>query len=369
MKKFSETELAILFFVATAIMAVVPKNVISNKVGAGMDALLPTPNYTMIGNNLMRYDSLRFAKPGVEFELMDLSFGNFFQMLLRFIIPTSIANRFLSQSYDADQTKGIYGTLQRGTWTQSVDILDARTMVNDFNRTGFDLITDDAFSTFDWDNIASSAVQKDLHDMMAPIISKYYPNATRFSITPPIRRNAFSLKAVNSPHVDYVPDDEEREAFYKENEIPAYQKTMQCLMGRCSNKSEELDVILGVWVPTMNTPVCDKPLAVLDSSSSDFHDSTPITMALPSMKLFGKTHKQMFSIMNYKPEQKWYYYSYQTPSEMLLFHHYNRDKTNVWGNAHSSFLVSGCGSEYEPRNSIEMRVGVFFEKKSKLLNA
>lgn len=155
--------------------------------------------------------------------------------------------------------------------------------------------------------------------------------------------------------MDYVPDDILREEFYSRNEIPENQKVVQCLMGHCTNEGEELGAILGAWVPTMNTPVCDKPLAVIDASSSSPDDVTTITASVPDMKLWGKSLQQQFAIVNWNPLQRWYYCSYQTPSQMLLFH--------VWGNPHSSFIVNGCGDEYETRGSTEMRNAVFFEKK------
>lgn len=364
MKKFSYSELAIIF-AAPTMLAMIPKHAITNKVSSKMDSLMPTSNYTMIDNDIIGYDSLRFSRPGAKFETLDLSFNTLSKLLWQLVIPSSIASRFQSQSYDLDQAKTIYDAYQRSTWTQSVDILDARDRALDFNRTGFDLITDEAFSTFDWDNIASAEVQEKLHNMMAPIIDHYYPNATSFFIGPPIKRHALSLKATNGPHMDYVPDDEMREAFYANNEIPTNQKIVQCLMGKghCKQEDEELGAILGAWLPTMNTPVCDKPLAIMDSSTSSPNDVTTITASVPSMKLWTKPLSQMFAIVNFNPLQRWYYYSYQTPNEMLLFHHYKRDKTHVWGNPHSSFMVSGCGDEYETRGSTEMRIAVFFEKE------
>ena len=98
--------------------------------------------------------------------------------------------------------------------------------------------------------------------------------------------------------------------------------------------------------------VFDKPLAIMDASTISPDD---VTTVKAKTNVLGKTQHLMFAFPKWSAVHKWYYYSYQTPSEMLLFHHYNRDKTNVWGNPHSSFTVSGCGDEHESRKSIEMR--------------
>jgi hypothetical protein len=115
--------------------------------------------------------------------------------------------------------------------------LDARELENDFNRTGFDLLTDDEFAAFEWEKMGQPDVQQKLHDIMAPRVHKYYPNATRIFIGPPIKRNALSLKATNGPHMDYVPNDEQRNAFYKVNRAPEYQEVVQCLLGNCDTCS------------------------------------------------------------------------------------------------------------------------------------
>jgi hypothetical protein len=77
------TEIAVLF-TAPAMMALVPKTSIANKVSKGMDTLMSTANYTITNNDVMRYDSLHFSKPGVEFEVLDLSMNNIFTMLFQY---------------------------------------------------------------------------------------------------------------------------------------------------------------------------------------------------------------------------------------------------------------------------------------------
>lgn len=360
MKKFSYTQAA-LAIAAPVMLALTPRELTLGRIcwldilGIGLDFITPIPNYTMIGDHVIGYDSLRFVKSGEESELfLDVSVRTLASQLFQSIFPSSSASRFPTKD-----SLSFFEFYQKRLWTRPIDILDARTADIDFDRTGFDLISDDAFSMFDWDNTASSQVQDKLHDMMAPHIYNYYPNATHFIINHVAKRKARAVKATNGPHMDINPSDDEREAFYADHEINAGQKALSCLMGRedeCIRDGEEIGAVLGLWVPTMNTPVCDKPLAVMDSSSSTSSDTvTTIKASIPGRDM-------IFSGINYDPKQRWYYYPHQTPNEMLLFHHFKRDKTHIWGNPHTGFLLTGCGDEYATRASTEMRVVVFFKK-------
>lgn len=368
MKKFSSSKIAILFFAAPVIVNLIPnKEAVTMKVSKGFDQVLwPEANYTMRNTDFLGYDTFRFAMPRVEFAELDLSFGSAFQMLRSILIPSSIIGKIFSNpSSKPDQAVNIFDAYFKSTWVKPVDILDARSRDIDFNRAGFNLITDDVFANFDWDDIGSTEVLEKLHQAIIPHLKKYYPNATRFLIGPPVKRSATSLKAINGPHLDFSPDDAVREKFHEEHEIHTEHVITRCIMGYCDNNEEELRLVLGAWVPTMSTPVCDKPLAIMDASTISPDD---VTTVKAKTNVLGKTQHLMFAFPKWSAVHKWYYYSYQTPSEMLLFHHYNRDKTNVWGNPHSSFTVSGCGDEHESRKSIETRIAAFFPKESKEVN-
>jgi hypothetical protein len=95
MKKFTPTEIVIL--VITPAMLALPKGFVSKKISRSVDSVMPMPNYTMVGNNVMSYDSLRFAKPGVEIQPLDFTIGSIFQTLWQIIVPSSVANKFQSQ--------------------------------------------------------------------------------------------------------------------------------------------------------------------------------------------------------------------------------------------------------------------------------
>jgi len=320
----------------------------------------PAANYHMEGTDFIQYDSFRFARPGVEFSDLEFSVSSTFQTLWNYIVPSHIMDKlFHRQTFKSQKAMSILDAYFKSTWTQPVDILDARKRDIKFADTGFELFKDDAFMNIDWDKVDTPEVMQQLEEIMTPMIKAQYPNASRLKFSPPILRTAVSLRAVNAPHIDYVPSDEMREAFHAKNPVHKNQKLMPCLLGQCDTEEDQLGMILGAWVPTMKTPVCDKPLAIMDASSSTADNVTPI---VSRAKLFRRTLSQMFAIINWSPSQRWYYYSYQKPNEVLLFHHYNKDKSHAWANPHSSMTVSGCGSEYESRSSTEVRVIVFFPK-------
>ena len=361
MKKFSTTQ-TILAVAAPVMLTLTPSINLKAIAAMGVTYITPTPNYTMTaGNDVLGYDSLRFAKYADEVTELELNLGKLAKTLLHSIIPSSMASGLSLQ--DSTSVIEFY---QKRTWKQPIDILDARTADNDFNRTGFDLINDDTFSKFDWDAVESSHIPDELYEMMAPHVYNYYPNATHFLIYQTFKRTAKALKASNAPHIDVCPDDDERDAFFAEHGYSPEQTTLKCLAGQkeeCQREGEEVGAVLGAWLPTTNTPVCDMPLAVMDSSSSTSDDA--ITIVKLTNEFQSKTLRhQLIPLVNYEPKQRWYYYSYQKPNEMLLFHQYSRDKTHVWGNPHTGFSLNGCSDDYESRASFDMRIAVFFKKES-----
>lgn len=63
------------------------------------------------------------------------------------LMPTSVANKFQTQSIGLGEFQNLYKEFINSTWTQPINLSDGRELGNYFNRTGFDLITNDAFSS------------------------------------------------------------------------------------------------------------------------------------------------------------------------------------------------------------------------------
>jgi len=78
------------------------------------------------------------------------------------------------------------------------------------------------------------------------------------------------------------------------------------------------------------------------------------------MNLLLTTFHNLGGSISYSPDQKWYYYSRQSTSEVLVFHQYSKGRW--FSNPHTSFLNKNCpkGTEEDERISAESRVALFF---------
>ena len=115
------------------------------------------------------------------------------------------------------------------------------------------------------------------------------------------------------------------------------------------------DILLGVWKPISLSPVCDYPLAMMDSSTLDFDHHIPVDL---SVDFLGRSLNFLAADIVHSPEQKWYYYPFQTKKEVLIFHQYSEGKQLA--NPHTSFLNKNCPKDTASRISVDMRVALFF---------
>ena len=68
--------------------------------------------------------------------------------------------------------------------------------------------------------------------------------------------------------------------------------------------------------------------------------------------------KNLAAGIAFEPDQKWYYYPFQTSSEVLIFHQYSKDKYLV--NPHTSFFNRNCPEDTQERISVEFRLALFY---------
>ena len=115
------------------------------------------------------------------------------------------------------------------------------------------------------------------------------------------------------------------------------------------------EILLGIWKPISLSPVCDYPLAVMDSSTLDFDHHIPVDL---SVNLPNRTLHFLAADIVHSPEQRWYYYPFQTQKEVLIFHQYSEGKQLA--NPHTSFLNKNCPKGSASRISVDMRVALFF---------
>merc|ERR1719433_554380 len=115
---------------------------------------------------------------------------------------------------------------------------------------------------------------KKFQEEMEPKIMELYPDTTRLQWTYNVVRGGDTYgaqpAAVNTPHLDYTQDDEARVEFHERFPRHELMKEQELLLGKrdvnYTDGDPEMQVMLGVWKPIyMETPVCDKPLTVMDA--------------------------------------------------------------------------------------------------------
>ena len=82
------------------------------------------------------------------------------------------------------------------------------------------------------------------------------------------------------------------------------------------------------------------------------------TFARSSLNIGVGTYYNLGAGVAYSPKQKWYWHPYQNPDEVLIFHHFSKNRWLL--NPHTSFLNRNCPKDTETRTSVEFRVALFF---------
>ena len=126
-------------------------------------------------------------------------------------------------------------------------------------------------------------------------------------------------------------------------------------MGHLDNEDSKFKVLLGVWKPIIPEKVYDYPLAVMDARTftSDFQ-----TEMFNTIDFVAFEFNNLAGGIAHSPDQKWYYYPFQTTKEVLIFHQFTDGK--FFANPHTSFLNKNCPKDVETRQSVEFRVALFF---------
>jgi len=245
-----------------------------------------------------------------------------------------------------------------------VDILDARKRQDQlsFADTGFALLTlDQPTATTEWrkaDNV------KLFQEEIRPKILALFPEATRLEFTTTVVRGGKALgdqpAAVDGPHLDYYSSDVARREFHEKYPVNEAVKEHLALLGKWDTDTEEMKVLIGIWKPIYmpNNPIYDHPLAMMDARTFSPEQERPNPIHID----FGviKFHN-LNGGFTYDPDQRWYYYPYQTEQEVLVFTQYSKDR--FFCNPHSSFAAPNRPPPpYDARVSIEMRAAVFFPK-------
>jgi hypothetical protein len=298
--------------------------------------------------DVFEYVGMKFMKTETEF--VEVTFG--WKGALTKSLPTWVG--FLLEKIPGRQRGPLADMV-----TSPTDVLDARSRSMPFKETGFTLIELDSPSkTTSW---SDKEDVKSFHDEITPHLQKLYPEATRFEFANQVVRGKLMAQPipVNGVHTDYHWNDTARAVFFDKHGIDPNNKEVMSIFGKLDTDEDEMRVMLGIWKPIdMSTPVCDKPMAVMDASTFRVEDERPYKLHIDFSPFF--TYDNLIAGMVHHPDQRWYYHSFQTTKEVLVFNQYVKGKH--WSNMHGAFANSNCPADTEPRVSVEMRVAVFFPK-------
>eukprot|EP00797_Seminavis_robusta_P000769 Sro1049_g235370.2 (231) ;mRNA; r:12770-13462 len=217
--------------------------------------------------------------------------------------------------------------------------------------------------TTDW---RSKNDVKKFQEEIRPELLRLHPGATRVEFTYSVVRGGNKLgdqpAAVNMAHLDYFQDDQARVEFHEE--YPVNEKVTEhlALLGRWDTEEDEVRAMIGIWKPiNMKNPVYDHPFAMMDART--FHPENEVQQPVHFDIGLFKLHN-LNGAFTYHEGQRWYYYSNQVETEVAVFTHYSKGKH--FANPHTSFLNPNRpidSSEYDSRQSVEMRAAVFFPKE------
>jgi len=250
--------------------------------------------------------------------------------------------------------------------SHNVTIHDARkNNPGSFHESGFTLVElEKEPVTQDWRTSVLQDPHADIinfHKQMEPHIMKLYPETKRILWTYNVVRGGDRFgdqpKAVGSVHLDYYQDDTARIEFHKK--WPVMESNISepmILMGKMDDENGKLGVLLGVWKPLYPEAICDFPLALMDARTLKPENLTPMNLQIKLWPLF--TFNNLNGLISYSPDQKLFYYPFQTTREVLIFHQYSKDRW--FANAHGSFENKNCPEGSGSRISVEMRVSLYF---------
>merc|ERR1712013_125535 len=201
---------------------------------------------------------------------------------------------------------------------RNVTIHDARkNNPGSFHETGFTLVTlEEELEDIDWRSNHQFDEKADItkfHNVMEPKLRELYPT------------NKTARVEFHKVFPIQVPD-----IFLGINEP-------KILLGKLDDEESKFKVMLGVW----------KPIHPDNQTPNNLH-----------VDMLFLTFNNLNGAISYNPQQKWFYYPFQSTKEVLIFHQYTDDK---WmANPHTSFTNNNCPEGAGSRISVELRVAPSF---------
>lgn len=167
---------------------------------------------------------------------------------------------------------------------------------------------------------------------------------------PPLDGAGGSFASVRTPvgrvHADYTP-------------VSAPQRLRQLLGAPAAERRlRSRYMIVGLWRPTLTTPLLDAPLALADARSVGAHDLVRNELIYPNRR--GETYVGVYS-----PHHRWHYFARQRRDEVIVFKNFDSVASELGVAAvapHSAFEDPTAPADAPPRESLELRAFVFFDE-------
>lgn len=154
----------------------------------------------------------------------------------------------------------------------------------------------------------------------------------------------FARDPVEAVHLDYT--------------VESAPQRLRDFFGADAEKRAGRYSIINLWRPLVPV-VRDVPLAVIDARSVEPKDLLPYALIYPD-RVGGN-----YTIAN-NPKHKWWYLPQQTDDEVLVFKQWDSDPNKVRFAPHSAFKDPTAPKDggFKPRESIELRLFVFYDGKA-----
>ena len=174
----------------------------------------------------------------------------------------------------------------------------------------------------------------------------------RASQRPPLDGTGGSFAAVREPvgrvHVDYTP-----------TSAPTRLRQV-CGPGEAEHRLQRRYAIIGLWRPTGAQPLRDAPLALCDARSLQAGDL--VRNRLVYRDRIGETY-----IGRHRAAHRWYWFPQQRRDDVTVFKHFDSAALDARGSTiaaaapHTAFEDPATPADAPPRESVELRVLVFFD--------
>ena len=243
---------------------------------------------------------------------------------------------------------------------RDIRVHDARRRPSmEYNKQGFTLVRLKS-NVSEWH---SQQGQQTYRKELEELIHNLHPQTKRVKFTNFVFRGGKGEvgPAVNSPHLDNYQNRTEVLDFAGAFAGGKWMREEVSVM-RDGNHPDGYAprMIIGLWKPVhMQTPVCDHPLMLLDSSTFRPEHQVRAHQFFAPFVNGRRVHvKNLAAHLKFDPSQRWYYFHGQTAEEVVVFRHFTFDRFSA--NIHTSFTRRNCSERSQTRRSIETRATLYW---------